>query len=92
MHKLKLTAGIAVLCTALAASAASADEQTGSVATCLDMAQQVKTALASNAQSANYQEAMREEHNGRDFCSNSFYQTGINHYSHALSLLGVSKG
>jgi hypothetical protein len=55
------------------------------------MADQVKTALASNSQSPNYQEAVKEKNNGQSFCNESFYQYGINHFSHALQLLGANK-
>ena len=55
------------------------------------MADQVKAALAANAQSPNYQEAVKEKQNGQSFCTESFYQYGVNHYSHALQLLGASK-
>jgi len=55
------------------------------------MAEQVKAALAANAQSPNYQEAAKEQSNGLSFCTESFYQYGINHYSHALTLLGANK-
>jgi outer membrane murein-binding lipoprotein Lpp len=89
MRNLKLAAGAAILCSALVAGAANAASPTA--AGCFDMAQQVKTALAANTQSSNYQEAMKEQNNGLSFCSESFYQYGINHYSHALTLLGVNK-
>jgi hypothetical protein len=91
MRNLKLATGIAILCSTLVAGAASADSQTASLTGCLDMAHQVKDALAANAQSPNYQEAVKEQGYGRDFCTNTFYQSGINHYNHALELLGASK-
>ena len=92
MRNLKLAAGVAILCSTLAVGAASADAQTASVSGCLDMAQQVKAALVTNAQSANYQEAVKQQGYGREFCNNSYYRNGIDHYSRALALLGVSKG
>jgi hypothetical protein len=55
------------------------------------MASQVRTALTDNAQSANYQDAVKQQRYGRDFCANSFYKTGVDHYAEALRLLGVSK-
>ena len=91
MRNLKLATGVAVLCSTLVAGAASASAQTASVTGCLDMAHQVKAALDANAQSPNYQEAVKEQGYGRDFCTNTFYQSGINHYNHALELLGVNK-
>jgi hypothetical protein len=89
MRNLKLATGVAFLCSALAAGAANAAAPTANG--CFDMAQQVKAALASNAQSPNYQEAVKEQNNAQSFCNESFYQYGINHYSHALTLLGASK-
>jgi hypothetical protein len=91
MRNLKFATSIAVLCSALVAgsTAAMADSQTA--ASCHDMAEQVNAALAANAQSPNYQEAVKEKNNGLSFCNESFYQYGINHYSHALALLSASK-
>jgi hypothetical protein len=89
MRNLKLATGVAVLCSVLTAGAANAAAPTANG--CFDMAQQVKVALAANAQSPNYQEAVKEQNNGLSFCNESFYQYGINHYSHALTLLGANK-
>src|ERR1700733_5215937 len=91
MRNLKLAAGAAILCSTLVAGATSAMADWATAANCHDMAEQVKSALAANAQSPNYQEAEKERSNGLSFCSESFYQYGINHYSHALTLLGVTK-
>jgi hypothetical protein len=91
MRNLKLATGVVLVCSTFVAGAAFADAQTASVTGCLDMAHQVRTALEANAQSPNYQEAVKEQGYGRDFCNNSYYQVGINHYSHALELLGVNK-
>ncbi len=91
MRNLKLATSVAILCSMLAAGAASADPQTASLTSCLDVAQQVKSALAANAQSPNYQEAVKEQGYGRDYCTNTFYQSGISHYNHALTLLGANK-
>jgi hypothetical protein len=91
MRNLKLATGVAVLCSVLMAGATAAMADTPTAASCLDMADQVKTALASNSQSPNYQEAVKEKNNGQSFCNESFYQYGINHFSHALQLLGANK-
>ena len=91
MRNLKLATGVAILCSALMAGATSAMADSATAANCQDMADQVKAALAANAQSPNYQEAVKEKSNGQSFCNESFYQYGINHYSHALQLLGASK-
>ena len=92
MRNLKLAMGVAILCSTFVGGAAIAAEQTASVTGCLDMAHQVKAALDANAQSPNYLQAVKEQGYGRDFCANSFYQSGISHYNHALELLGVNKG
>jgi hypothetical protein len=89
MRILTLAAGAAILCSTLVAGAANA--QTATSTACFDMAQQVKAALVANPQSPNYQEAVKEQTNGLTFCSGNFYQYGINHYSHALTLLGANK-
>jgi hypothetical protein len=91
MRNLKLAAGVAILCSTLAAATTSALADSATAASCHDMAEQVSAALAANAQSPNYQEAVKEKNNGLSFCTESFYQYGINHYNHALSLLGASK-
>jgi hypothetical protein len=91
MRNLKLATGVVLLCSTFVAGAAFADAQTASVTSCLDMAQQVRSALAANAQSPNYQVAVKEQGYGRDFCNNSYYKIGIDHYSHALELLGANK-
>jgi hypothetical protein len=92
MRTLSLVASIAVLCGSVAFGAASASaEQTASLSDCVGMAGQVKTALTDNAQSPNYQDAVKQQGYGRDFCGNSFYKTGVDHYAEALRLLGVAK-
>ena len=88
MRNLKLAAGAAILCSTLVAGAANAEATSTA---CFDKAQQVRAALAANPQSPNYQEAVKEQTNGLTFCSGNFYQYGINHYSHALELLGANK-
>lgn len=73
---------------ALGTSAASAAEN--SAQTCVSLASQVKTALDSNQQSANYDAAKKESRYGRDFCANAQPRVGTAHYAQALKLLGVS--
>lgn len=75
---------------ALASLPASAEE-TGSVSECVKMADQVRQALASNAQSSGYEQAMKEKGYGRDFCNYGFYAKGESHYAEALKLLGAEK-
>jgi hypothetical protein len=89
MRNLKLAAGAAIVCSTLIAGAANAASATSTG--CFDMAEQVKAALAANPQSPNYQEAVQEKNNGLSFCTHDLYQYGINHYSHALTLLGANK-
>lgn len=71
----------------LGAGAAGAADQ----GNCIQLAQQVKTALASNAQSASYQDAQKEQGYGREFCNNGLSDRGVAHYQHALDLLGAGK-
>jgi hypothetical protein len=52
---------------------------------------EVKTALTSNAQSPNYEDAVKQQRYGVEFCNNGFYQNGVSHYEQALKLLGVEK-
>jgi len=88
MRNLKWVAAVAILSGAVSAGSAFAD--TADLNSCVDLGQQVKAALAANPQSPNYQAAFSEEKYGRDFCTNSFYQRGVDHYDHALALLGTA--
>jgi hypothetical protein len=54
------------------------------------MATQTRTALQSNQQSANYEQARKEDGYGRDFCANGMQKEGLQHYAQALKLLGVT--
>jgi hypothetical protein len=87
MRILTLAAAAAVVCT-ISAGTAFADE--ANLTSCVDLAQQARAALTANQQSPNYQAANKEDDYGRQFCSNSFYRQGVDHYSRALSLLGVA--
>lgn len=83
----------AAVCGAIAFAAAPAGaEETGSLASCTKLADDVKQALATNTQSAGYGEAMKEKGYGRDFCANGLYGQGVAHYDEALRLLGAEKG
>jgi hypothetical protein len=73
-----------------AASVASAQEQTASLNSCTNMSGQVKSALDSNQQSSNYEAARKESRMGQEYCTNTFYATGVAHYEQALKLLGVA--
>lgn len=64
-------------------------EQTASLGTCVELQNKVRDALTANANSPNYEEAKKEDRNGREFCTNGLYKSGIVHYAHALKLLGV---
>jgi len=65
--------------------------QSASLSGCIDMADQVKSALASNPQSPNFTEAHKQQGYGREFCANGLYQNGVDHYAQALKLLGAQK-
>ena len=82
----KCTAAAAVLTLALGATSALASPQ----GDCAEQGQKVNTALAANQQSPQYQDALKEAHNGRDFCLNGYYKVGLTHYANALKMLGVS--
>jgi len=92
MRLATLTVSAAALCASVALGSLSASaEETGSLSGCQKLASQVKDALASNAQSANYEAAVKEKNYGRDFCTNELYAHGEEHYQQALKLLGESK-
>lgn len=92
MRLLTLTVSAAALCASVGfGSLPASAEETGSLSGCQKLASQVKQALASNAQSANYEAAVKEKSYGRDFCSNELYARGQEHYEQALKLLGESK-
>src|SRR5271170_3572313 len=92
MRSVKIAAAVAATVVGLAITAASANsDQVATATSCLSIADQVKTALASNTQSANYDAARKESRFGLEFCNNSFYAQGMTHYNRALQLLGVSQ-
>jgi len=90
MHFAKLVLCAAALSFAAGATAASAEEA-ATVSSCHNLADQVRTAIDNNEQSANFDQAKRERTYGLEFCSNGFYDKGVAHYRHALSLLGVTE-
>jgi ABC-type transporter MlaC component len=57
---------------------------------CHNKADQVRTALDANQASSNYSAAKKESDAGRDFCQQSQYRIGVDHYAAALKLLGVA--
>ena len=92
MRLATLTVSAAALCASVALGSLSANaEETRSLSGCQKLASQVKDALASNAQAANYEAALKEKNYGRDFCTNELYARGEEHYEQALKLLGESK-
>ncbi len=77
---------------ALGVSAASAaPEQMANLNGCAKLSDQVQSALASNQQSANYDEAKKQGKFGNEYCTNAFYGQGVAHYERALQLLGVAE-
>jgi hypothetical protein len=86
----KVNLAVLAVCGTIVLGAGAASAAEASADTCMSMAQQVKAALASNQQSSNYELAVKEQGFGRDFCYHGIYKTGMNHYSHALSLLGAT--
>jgi hypothetical protein len=92
MRSFKVAASVAVLCGSVAFGAVSAGaEEMAGLGSCTNMAEQVKGALASNPQSANYDDAKKQAGYGRDFCANGLYKNGVEHYDQALKLLGVGQ-
>lgn len=90
MHFVKISACAAAMAFGLGLAAASAaDTQVANVGSCLKLSSQVRSALDSNQQAANYDAAKKEGGFGRDYCTNGFYAQGIAHYERALQLLGV---
>lgn len=88
----KWAAMAAIVCSGIVVNVAAASATTDATASdCRDAARQVKTALASNQQSPNYSEALKEKNNGSSFCVHEMFADGVTHYNAALKLLGVSK-
>ena len=82
----------AVIASGFVVSAASAaPDQMANLNNCVKLSEQVKSALDSNQQSTNYDEAKKQDRFGREFCTNAFYAQGMAHYEHALQLLGVAE-
>jgi hypothetical protein len=73
----------------LAMGTTAANAETATQATCAQAQQKVATALASDT-SANHDQAQKESRLGRDFCLNSLYGKGMQHYAEAMKLLGIS--
>jgi hypothetical protein len=82
---------IAVLSSGIAFGSVAAQAADADVSNCLQMAQQVKSALADNTQSPGYTDARKAQVNGRDFCAQGLYAQGVSYYSQALTLLSASK-
>ena len=75
---------------AMATTTAMAADMTPNSGNCQTMADQVKTALDTHQSSDNIAQATKEKNYGRDFCNESMYKVGMQHYAEALKLLGVS--
>jgi hypothetical protein len=86
----KVNLAVLAVCGMVALGTGAASAAEASADTCMSMAQQVKAALATGQQSANYALAVKEQGFGRDFCYHGIYKTGMDHYTHALSLLGAT--
>jgi len=78
----------AILAVALGAASAAASPQ----GDCARTGKKVNDALNAGQQSPQYQDALKEAHNGRDFCLAGFYKLGLDHYANALKILGVDQG
>jgi hypothetical protein len=82
---------VTVLSSGIMLASVTAQASDANVTSCMQMAQQVKTALADNAGSPGYADALKAQTNGRDFCASGLYEQGVSHYAHALTYLGASK-
>ena len=92
MRLLTITATtIALLAGAASLSLPAGAEETGNLSSCVKLAGEVNQALATNTQSASYQEAAKQKDYGRDYCSTGLYGQGVTHYAQALKLLGAEK-
>jgi hypothetical protein len=92
MRLLTIAAATFALSLGAAALSVSANaEESGNLSTCVKLAGEVNQALASNAQSPDYQAAAREKSFGRDYCASGLYPQGTTHYAQALKLLGAEK-
>lgn len=93
MRYVNWVASLAIVSGAFAfvASPASAEDMSN-VTGCISMEHQVKAALDSNAQAANYRDAVRQKQVAQDYCSSGLYKNGVAHYAEALKLLGVNQG
>ena len=90
MRSVNLALCVAALSLGVTVASANA-QQVANVETCLSVASQVKTALNANAQSPNYEAAMKERNYGLAYCNSSFFAKGVDHYNRALALLGVAQ-
>lgn len=91
MYNLKSAAVISVLGACLVMGASANAAEPGNLRGCVASAKDVQAALDANQQSPNHDAAVKEQHNGRDFCGTGLYQQGVNHYAQALKLLGADK-
>jgi hypothetical protein len=92
MRSIKLAVCIAAMTAGIGVAAVSANAtEVASLSSCLEKADQVKSALANNTQAAAYEAAKKEQGYGRDFCTNSYYAQGVAHYARALQLLGIGE-
>ncbi|HWE06064.1 MAG TPA: hypothetical protein VG274_05100, partial [Rhizomicrobium sp.] len=92
MRLVPVTISAVALCASIAFGEATASADEARPSSCPKLASEVNDALASNAQSANYEAAVKEKRYGLEFCANGLYRNGAEHYAEALKLLGASKG
>lgn len=90
MRSVNFAMCIAALTLGVTVASANA-QQVANVESCLSSASQLKTALDANAQSPNYEAAMKERNYALSYCNSGFYAKGVSHYSRALQLLGVAQ-
>ncbi len=92
MRYVNRAAGLVILTGTIACVAASASAQEPATASgCVNMQDQVRTALDNNPQSPNYHNAVEQRRYGLEFCASGSYRNGVEHYAEALKLLGADK-
>lgn len=92
MRYVNFSSGIAASLAIMVAASPAAFAQGANQTSCVQMQDQVKTALDGNAAAPSYEQARREQTTGLQYCQHGFYDNGVAHYAEALKLLGASKG
>jgi hypothetical protein len=87
MRYASITAGAALSLSIVAITSVSAAEE-ATAANCQSMEAQVRSVLDSSQGSSGQQDAIKERKAGHEYCARGFYKLGMEHFDHALKLLG----